>query len=265
MFRKISSMYNRFIFSEFKDRRGVTRPKMILKKIGNGMTGFESVNIDGTSIFGNTEIGQFSKLYTFGYVEELEYIRFLDKKLSEKDSLLDIGAYYGLWASYFAERLSRVVAVEPNPNGRAFLSFNRDYYNRQFEIKKFALGSKEEQAELNIPNTDLGHASLAESNGETVSVDMKTADSQFSDFDAVKIDVEGAELEVLRGASSLLETIEILFLELHSSELLDGFNTSKKEVVDFISDKGFEIYTVENGELTDFEIGEGNQKLVCMK
>ena len=55
--------------------------------------------------------------------------------------------------------------------------------------------------------------------------------------DVIKIDVEGAEMLVLKGMKELLEKRDlILFLEIHGNKL-DKFNTTSEEIISFLIDR----------------------------
>jgi hypothetical protein len=57
----------------------------------------------------------------------------------------------------------------------------------------------------------------------------------------VKVDTQGFELEVLRGASAVLEQTEVLILEVSFFRLFTS-NPIFSEVVAFMADRGFEFY-----------------------
>jgi FkbM family methyltransferase len=64
--------------------------------------------------------------------------------------------------------------------------------------------------------------------------------------DVVKIDVEGAEMSVLRGMTRILaETKPVLFLELHPYHL-PKFGTSTNEVLTFLVGRGYSVVEIAN-------------------
>jgi hypothetical protein len=65
--------------------------------------------------------------------------------------------------------------------------------------------------------------------------------------DIVKIDTEGAELQVLRGVKTLLESVRVIFCEIHYSIIDEG---ERREIVELLESNGFdceELYARENG------------------
>jgi hypothetical protein len=81
---------------------------------------------------------------------------------------------------------------------------------------------------------------------ETIRID--TIDSFFGDRSLnseilLKLDVQGYEMEALRGASGLLSSFKLLQVELSFVRLYEGgplFN----EIVAFLAERGFEIFTI---------------------
>lgn len=161
--------------------------------------------------------------------------------LEPGDVIYDVGANIGVIALALASSKSNVVvhAFEPEPRNVAHLRSNvrlNHLTNRVF-CHQLALGSKNGVASLHVSGevgegthtlVDDGRARSAE-----VSVDVQTAD----DFakanqspDVVKIDVEGGEVEVLAGMTSLLanQTIRHLFIEVHLAVLSrDGWDEDR--------------------------------------
>ena len=99
------------------------------------------------------------------------------------------------------------------------------------------------------PTLSLSTADDSGSSAERVSVDATTLDRFFTDRsppDVVKIDVEGAEMNVLRGMSGLLrEKRPIVFLEIHPAAL-PRFDTSAASVVSVLIGAGYRVSEIED-------------------
>jgi FkbM family methyltransferase len=75
----------------------------------------------------------------------------------------------------------------------------------------------------------------------------------------IKVDVEGAELHVLRGARQLLKRdLPILILEVTDS-YLRSMGGSARELVDFTVDLGYHGYRIDGTDLCPLESLEGEQ------
>lgn len=74
--------------------------------------------------------------------------------------------------------------------------------------------------------------------------------------DVIKIDVEGAEMNVLRGMTQILRDHRpILFLEVHPG-YLPNFDTSISEILSLLAECGYEVFEIE-----DLRIQDGKGKL----
>lgn len=124
---------------------------------------------------------------------------------------LDIGANRGVWTAALLPHSKAVIAFEPNPKLFAELSRRLGTSAAAHQI---ALSDEAGTAELRVPRrrkgysnqgATLAHASL---NGTAYgAVQVRAArldDLDLGDVGFIKIDVEGHELAVLRGATALL-------------------------------------------------------------
>lgn len=128
------------------------------------------------------------------------------------DVYIDVGACYGETSYPFLEDFKRVISFEPNPNVFSHLPDGIEKYN-------IALGDEEKTVTLVLPNGihKPEHASISrftkngtwgEGQNEYAieNVPCKTLDSfDLDDVDLIKIDTEGYELNVCKGA---IETIK---------------------------------------------------------
>lgn len=140
----------------------------------------------------------------------------------------DIGAhvgYYSLLAACLVGPAGRVLAFEPNPRNLAYLHRHIQINAiHNVTVVEAAISSYTGQADL-APGPDSSMGRLAVPGAESVPVRALTLDSVllkdgYPPPQVIKIDVEGSELEVLRGAQqTLLQYYPTLFLATHSREL----------------------------------------------
>jgi FkbM family methyltransferase len=161
----------------------------------------------------------FRQLYFHGEYEP-EVTRLIEHLAEPGQIWLDIGAnvgYFSILLSKLVGDSGEVLAFEPNPLTRRFfeLSVKRNG-NRNIKIYSCALGASRSVAKLHIPKNPgtilggHGRPSLIRQRdtGETVGVEVEvlTLDSILGETKiwGLKIDVEGYETEVLKGAQNLL-------------------------------------------------------------
>jgi FkbM family methyltransferase len=161
--------------------------------------------------------------------------RALTQLLPPGSVFFDIGAHFGIWSSVAARLVGptgTVVACEPSP---AFQVLKANLGGRaNVRLRNIALGSaagsvsfhaqgKSASGSLNPDVTAINQLYSPNVPITAIDVAMKTVDQLASEENlrptAVKIDVEGFELEVLRGARDLLQDGASLIIEIHPPQL----------------------------------------------
>ncbi|MBC6435558.1 FkbM family methyltransferase [Nostoc sp. HG1] len=80
-------------------------------------------------------------------------------------------------------------------------------------------------------------------------VEAITLDSFCKNNNILKIDVEGAESDVLQGAINLLKNKAIYFIQFEiSQKMLEGLNRSAKSTFDILIEYGYECHRINNGD-----------------
>jgi FkbM family methyltransferase len=159
------------------------------------------------------------------------------------DVVVDVGAHIGHYTLVAAKRVGiggKVFAIEADPSNFEILIQNIKLNNLKNVIAlNYAAYSEKRQIYLYLRNSDFGFTKystvlqdLATAGEKSVVVKGNTLDSLVDQYDVnwIKIDVEGAELEVLRGATRLLSNSKHLtiIVELHDRELLTKLNNIAK-------------------------------------
>jgi FkbM family methyltransferase len=161
----------------------------------------------------------------FQEVYEVEHIL---PSLMDKDTVfIDVGAYQGLYTVYACRRARRVLAVEPNPMALAYLKVNVALNNcHNTIVVPKAAGDRRGVVKLRIPRpARRGQipptASIVWSFEEALEIDVEadTLDNIVDDVgldsvDFIKIDVEGAEGLVVKGAERTLRKARALLIEI---------------------------------------------------
>lgn len=154
-------------------------------------------------------------LHAYGEFSYTELQHILELAKLGNGLCLDIGANMGCVSQMLSVNNMKVVAFEPQPE--LVKCLERNFTG---EINQFALGSREYKEIMPkydySSNGSFGQASLGTSSYlGSIEVDVKTLDSlTFDRVGFIKIDVEGHELEVLKGArNTILRDRPYMYIE----------------------------------------------------
>jgi FkbM family methyltransferase len=170
-----------------------------------------------------------------------EYERCGVRLSSLSGTVIDAGAHVGLFSLRAGCHASHVVALEPHPVISDLFEFNLKRNNvRNVELLRKALWSSTETIMLH-EGRHTAESSVVMSGSRSHAVETITLDDlvERSDpIDLLKLDIEGAEFEVIRRASaSTLSRIRAIVGELH----LEGREAQQKELVEKLRSVGFRV------------------------
>jgi FkbM family methyltransferase len=134
--------------------------------------------------------------------------------------IIDGGANIGL-AVIFFKRLfpaARVTAFEPDPAVFAALQKNMQSFGLgDVELVKKALWTREGELEFHGDGADGGRLHVAQDHGRSLRVETCRLHSHLSEpVDMLKVDIEGAEVDVLLDCADRLHNVRNCFVEYHS-------------------------------------------------
>ena len=127
------------------------------------------------------------------------------------DIVFDIGAHFGFFSYYAVQKGAKeVYAFEPNPYVFEILKGNAKIWSEKIKPFQIALYSSNGFQKLSIPNRLAMNSTLREvQNCEKVVVKTMTLDKFVEEngierVDFIKIDAEGAEREIIKGAEKTI-------------------------------------------------------------
>lgn len=176
------------------------------------------------------------------------------------DVVIDAGANIGLFSLIAAARVGatgRVIACEPAPGTMALLRANvaRNRYD-WVELHEVAVAETPGRLELEDLGAGSGFSSFAPAQagrGRRIEVPVTTLDKLAGDdlsrTRVVKLDVEGAELRALQGATQLLETARPDFIVELEPEHLERQGGSIQGLQSLFEGSGYVAYAVAGGTL----------------
>ena len=139
-----------------------------------------------------------------------EWCRTQDKKF---DLIVDIGAWCGTWAIAMQRYAKNMHCYEPNKLHFDCLSKNLAQY-QHVRLYNQAIGNQNGFVKLSEESATQNTRVLLE-HGETKI--SKLDDLDTGTIDMLKIDVEGLEMEVLKGAENKLNEIKFIMIELNNN------------------------------------------------
>jgi FkbM family methyltransferase len=171
-----------------------------------------------------TDDFKFGDQLALGHEADLEPWVF--KGLPADGVFLDIGAHVGHWALRAAKRCKRVIAIEANPETATRLRENIAL-NDLTNVTVHAVAAWDEETELSLFSAH-GHSRDGTANviggrpnevevGKVPAVRLDVLLASEPRIDVIKIDVEGVDIRVLHGLTTLLDRHQPrLFIEDHS-------------------------------------------------
>ena len=165
--------------------------------------------------------------------------KFIKDNLKKGQVFYDIGAnvgYFSLLASKLVGGRGTVYAFEPSPENIKYLEKNIKI-NKISNVVVIPKAIMDVSGKIDLYNNVVpGHTSTI-GTGEKLSVEAVALDDlKLRKPDFIKIDVEGAEMNVLKGMKKLLETDKELTI------IVESFN---QDAIEFLVDRGFKVITTE--------------------
>ena len=172
------------------------------------------VEIDGNKLF--LDKNDSLNLSINGIYEEFE-TDLVKKEIHKGDVVIDIGANIGYYTIMFAKLVGdsgKVIAFEPDPTNYELLKKNIEingFTNVILEQKALSDNPGKMMLSLNNENTAGHHLDFKNENSiNSIEVDVLSLDDYFSykniKINFIKMDVEGAESNVIKGMSNILKT-----------------------------------------------------------
>ncbi len=184
------------------------------------------LNADATFAFPYGD-GYWSKLLnrSFSYENELEVL--FQHSADVDYTLLDCGANYGYWSVLVSSApygSHKAIAIEPSSQNFAKLKNNAAINGNRFEAMKCAIGAARGTARLSgTKHEAFSIAGSAGDGGEEVPVlaldnlldeGKVSASGKF----LIKLDVEGVEIEAIKGGARLLQGDSVILCEEHGND-----------------------------------------------
>ena len=178
--------------------------------------------------------------------------RIMQIVLEDESTFIDVGSHKGevLELALKISKKGKHFAFEPIPY--LFHKLN-DKYGTKCEVLNYGLSDQKKQSSFQHVTTNPAYSGIKkrtypkEEQVETIQIQLDTLDNQLKQHDRVdmiKIDVEGAELEVLRGAKKIIEKFHPIIVFEHGLGASDHYNTSPEDILTFFDDHQYQLFTL---------------------
>ncbi len=98
--------------------------------------------------------------------------------------------------------------------------------------------------------TDIDSDKATKEEVAAITVDEFVKKNSLSKIDFIRCDTEGSEMLILKGAKNTIETNKpSLLVEIHSNALKEVFNSSAKEVSDYLFGLGYHMFREDSGNI----------------
>jgi FkbM family methyltransferase len=216
---------------------------------------FEDVSFD--FVIGDSEGQQWYDSSPKNQVELLNpEFKFIQQLIKPGDIVFECGTHHGLTAMLLSRWVGtegKIVTFEINNHNAAIAKKNIELNNiNNVILEQKGLGSQKSQQKIfNKSNSSVTPSKIVSlgwlknfiygtNEVEIIALD-DYAQTQSTLPTFIKIDVEGYESEVLKGATEILKTLPKLEIEIHT-EILSRYNTSVKEIFELINIESYQTW-----------------------
>lgn len=187
-------------------------------------------------------------------------------------SVIDVGVAYGTYGLYIHFPHAKHLLIEPLKEYLPVLQKIVDEFDAEYILA--AAGSTNGKIILNVHPDLSGSSCLKEIEGNHVD-GIEREVPRITVADAVlskglqgpyllKVDVQGAELDIVEGAKPILDDIEVIILE---ASLFKNFINGPQfiDVLNYMNDNGYAIYDIFGGHFRPLDNALGQVDLVFVK
>lgn len=204
--------------------------------------------------------------------------RMLLEPLGAGTVFFDVGSYFGYYALLAAQRGAVAYAFEPSPANFELLK-EQVALNalpvHPFEVAlsdtagtaTFSLASDDNRGRGSLGALDAAHGGTGTHQVQTMTLDAFVLEHGITRIDAMKLDVEGAELRVLAGAKETLTKWKPRLLVELNRPCLERFGAKPEDLCEALKALGYQLFTVRGRSLVPFHglaADEAYTNLICV-
>lgn len=194
-------------------------------------------------------------------MEEKHILKQVVDEVNEDDNFLDVGANIGVYSCLIGDKIKdgNIIAVEPEPGNFKHLNENLELNDIDARTLDLALGDENRTVNLEMKGSEPGggkHKISQDVAEDTIRVEQKRLETFLQENphpDVMKIDVEGAELNVIKGMGEEPD-IRTIFCEIHTKKIQD-FGGTKEEIESELRDRSYSLERLDKNRRSNFHQG----------
>lgn len=188
--------------------------------------------------------------------------------LDDGDVFYDVGAHIGTYACMVGRKSDQIEvhAFEPHPDSVRAIDHNASLNGVNIHEHRCFLSDENDAVEISAGGevgTRTGLLGLEEQSGTEIPVRKGSdyvSENGLQKPTVLKIDVDGAEMRVLRGIEDLLDQCHFILCEVHP-QLLEEYGSTDTDVRQFLKHNGFRLTEHSDSNNRYFIIAERDPSL----
>jgi FkbM family methyltransferase len=135
-------------------------------------------------------------------IHRTSILNYIKQFKSELNNVIDVGSHVGFWSKEFTELFKHVYAFEPMNEVRE--CYVKNIVKDNYTLYPYGLGSVEKKVKIQYEPNESGNTFITPLGNREIEV-YPLDRFEFNKIDYIKIDAEGYEIEVCKGAVKLIE------------------------------------------------------------
>jgi FkbM family methyltransferase len=196
----------------------------------------------------------------YNYWVDWEEFNLIKNYLKPSDEVFDVGTnmgFYTIWMSQFIGK-GKIHSFEPDSGNFERLQQNIDLNNLQNQVTANQAAASDQDAILSFTSGLDGENHIADSDlKNTVSIQSQKIDSYIQQYSItssiayMKVDVEGFEYAVLKGADNVLRNKQIEIIQLEINKTIVNSGKTIEDLLNLLIEYQYQLcsYDVKNNQL----------------
>jgi len=187
----------------------------------------------------------------YARIYDSDKIIFLRSYLKESGIFIDVGANMGVYPLLLIDKFKKFILFEPINETANFCEANMKLNGMNYELYRIALGNSTGEIKFDFKGNFDTTAKVNKDSGNYIvkidKLDNIISKKYYEDISFIKIDVEGFELEVLKGAERIIEKSSVKLIQFERLK-----TTPLKPLLEFFKKEGWKVFALDNDNKPSF-------------